>query len=468
LFTSYVFKEIIKTNAAYGVVYMKKSCRSLTTISFTSALIVFSSSVSAQFMQNLTIGSPKAMALAHAVTADPPGIDSIHFNPAGLAKIKSNEFNSKFFGAYVTIEASLTGYPHEEGNEICPGTSPGSNACLFDIPDPLRPDDNPQSKTSNASLILPFNGFHESPALAGGAGGFALSKEGSRFTFANAFYMPLVVGFNRDDDDFARYNGKEVALTRINYLSPSVGIRVTDKLSVGISVAAGWQGMGLDLDMRAPNLGTAFLSAACDDIGGTDTPEALVALCGADIKYGPYDDVGNFVVQVEDSFSVSANVGFLYQVNNWLTVGAVYQSKSTANMKGEFHFNYSNEWDTYWDDVVLGTVLPGAFPAGYGAHGDDGERGAVELKMVNPQHIAVGLSMIVTPLLKVNFDVKWTDQSTWDNLVLKFDQDLDFLTIADTFDNIIELQDGPRYSGPNYTTFTCQYEAVTMNRPFYV
>ena len=38
--------------------------------------------------ENLTIGNAKALALGHAVTADPPGIDAIHFNPAGLAKIK--------------------------------------------------------------------------------------------------------------------------------------------------------------------------------------------------------------------------------------------------------------------------------------------------------------------------------------------------------------------------------------------
>src|ERR1035437_9432576 len=34
--------------------------------------------------------SPTAMSLGNAVTADPPGIESIHFNPAGLARMTGN------------------------------------------------------------------------------------------------------------------------------------------------------------------------------------------------------------------------------------------------------------------------------------------------------------------------------------------------------------------------------------------
>jgi len=42
-------------------------------------------------IENLTVGNAKALALGHAVTADPPGIDSIHFNPAGLARLSGEQ-----------------------------------------------------------------------------------------------------------------------------------------------------------------------------------------------------------------------------------------------------------------------------------------------------------------------------------------------------------------------------------------
>lgn len=50
----------------------------------------------AQLAQNLTIGSPKAMALGNAVTADFTGIDSVHYNPAALSKLKGRQTTVKF------------------------------------------------------------------------------------------------------------------------------------------------------------------------------------------------------------------------------------------------------------------------------------------------------------------------------------------------------------------------------------
>ena len=47
--------------------------------------------VQAQLAQNLTIGSPKAMALGNAVTADSTGIDGVHYNPATLSKLKGRQ-----------------------------------------------------------------------------------------------------------------------------------------------------------------------------------------------------------------------------------------------------------------------------------------------------------------------------------------------------------------------------------------
>ena len=49
---------------------------------------------------NLTIVNAKAISLGNAVTADPPGVDSIHFNPAGLAKIKGRESSIKVYDRF--------------------------------------------------------------------------------------------------------------------------------------------------------------------------------------------------------------------------------------------------------------------------------------------------------------------------------------------------------------------------------
>ncbi|TAK94126.1 MAG: hypothetical protein EPO09_10510, partial [Aquabacterium sp.] len=51
--------------------------------------------------------SPKAMSMGNAVTADPPGVDSIHFNPAGLSRLEGNVKQDNFFGASVRIKANF-------------------------------------------------------------------------------------------------------------------------------------------------------------------------------------------------------------------------------------------------------------------------------------------------------------------------------------------------------------------------
>src|SRR5690242_2529842 len=45
--------------------------------------------------------SPTAMAMGNAVTADPPGIESIHFNPAGLARLSGMHHVDTIFVASI-------------------------------------------------------------------------------------------------------------------------------------------------------------------------------------------------------------------------------------------------------------------------------------------------------------------------------------------------------------------------------
>ena len=61
----------------------------------------------AQLAQNLTI-HPKALALGNAVTADPPGIMAIHYNPAGLTKLDGRQLEVNLMSVYLDIDADFT------------------------------------------------------------------------------------------------------------------------------------------------------------------------------------------------------------------------------------------------------------------------------------------------------------------------------------------------------------------------
>jgi hypothetical protein len=169
-----------------------------------------SSAAHAQVTHNITLGNPKALALGNAVTADPPGIDSIHFNPAGLAKIKGRERQFKFLVAHMTLEAefgdqeadafseSYNGaqdalYTDRNGNWT--GDEQGRDPCGSDIDgftaDPTQahcfqtdPIANTSSSTSDATLILPGMGIKSVPILAVPFGGIAVEDPDYGWTFA--------------------------------------------------------------------------------------------------------------------------------------------------------------------------------------------------------------------------------------------------------------------------------------------
>src|SRR5690554_3878255 len=88
-----------------------------------------------QLAQNLTI-HPKALALGNAVTADPPGVMAIHYNPAGLTKLRDRQLEVNLLSVYLDIDAEFIapdGYQifGIDGLEIGPITGkqrgPGAN-----------------------------------------------------------------------------------------------------------------------------------------------------------------------------------------------------------------------------------------------------------------------------------------------------------------------------------------------------
>ncbi|MDX1818116.1 MAG: outer membrane protein transport protein, partial [Marinobacter sp.] len=203
----------------------------------------------AQFTQNLTI-HPKALALGNAVTADPPGIMAVHYNPAGLTKLDGRQLEVNLLSVYLDSDADF--YAPEgyeifgiDGLEIDPKTGKQK--------DPVA---NSHSHTNNVALFVPGYGILRmppGPAVAPSAG-ISINPPGSKLTFANAFYLPMAAGFYREKDDPGRYQPQAAALQRITYLSPTVGYKINDAWSVGAGIHLSHQGIAADQYMRAPNM----------------------------------------------------------------------------------------------------------------------------------------------------------------------------------------------------------------------
>jgi long-subunit fatty acid transport protein len=383
----------------------------------------------AALTENLAV-SPVAMSLGNAVTADPPGLDSIHFNPAGLAKIKSDTRSDTIFGAVLRTTANF----HQPAG--------------FDIggytEDPLA---GTHSDHNKQAIFIPIAGV-PSPrvplALAAGLG-LSWHNEGSPWTFATATYVPQAVGIDRtkNPDDPARFDGKKVVIQRLVYLSPSVGYQVNDQFSVGFAIPIAHQGFALDTEMRFPNKLLGIIGKLQDAwCGNSGNPLDTLGfgLCGTDAKGNqsgrlrPFQSIGEMRFSGTSPADMTFNVGGLWQPSQYLGFGAVYQSGSKTVITGDYNFHANPmlpEFVRHMYGSLFGPVVAAMFGFPTSIPTDQG--GNFTLVLPYPAHVQLGLKAMPLPGLQFNMDAGWTDWSKWNKLTFQFDQNVNLLDMARLF-----------------------------------
>jgi long-subunit fatty acid transport protein len=383
------------------------------------------SSTQAQLATNLFIDT-KAMSMGNAVTADPVGIMSIHFNPAGLTKLDGRQIQFSLQNIYLKAEYDFEVPDHFNGD-----------GQLLDI------NDDPvagQSGEASAAAYIPGIGIMPMdilPILQLPSAGMSIKPEGSRFTFANAVYAPMAAGFAKSDDDPGRYQAKKVAMQRFSYLTPSFGYQVNDEFAVGASFLFSHHALALEQDLRAPSILIAVADQLQDAFGcfnedgtqtGNDPLVPLIALCGG--KIGPYEDVGTLSVDTQESLSPSFNIGFLWEPKEWFAWGATYQSGATAHLKGTYELEYTDDFAGFFrklQSTIFGAIGGAIFQLPSGVKK---ESGLVSTEQVFPQRFQTGIKLKFFEDFQFNFDLGWTDFDKWDYLELQFDRPVSFLSSA--------------------------------------
>ncbi len=382
----------------------------------------------AQMAQNLMIGNAKALALGNAVTADPPGIDSIHFNPAGLARMSGQQVHLKF----VLGDADVYG-------QFSSNDAYDSLLDEYKLQDPMA---DSESHIDSFAVYLPGTGVTKVPALLAALGGASYQPPGADVTFATAVYAPLMLGYVRDKNDIGRFYGREIGMSRITFFSPTLAWQLSDTVSVGLGMGFSYTGIGLNLDYRAANPVIGVLYTATEDICSGAQGELVwegvaLDLCGGSIS--PFNSLLTLQVELEKSLSVTYNLGVLWQPISWLTAGVVYQSESDDRLKGDIRVSL----DEQVTGMLHGVADSGAlFQSIVEATELLKHQGVIEtsgyIDLVLPQHFALGISVQLWPDLKVNIDYKWTETSQWENFAFHFDERLPVMSILSFIDGIEE------------------------------
>lgn len=394
----------------------------------------------AQLGQNLSIDI-RALSMGNAVTADPPGISAIHFNPAGLTKIDGLQTDVQGLLVDFNIRrefdapAGYNVFGYSDDPIVCNDIQPGQKNCA-------EYRDYAVSKVDHPSLYVPvlqkIVNWPKGLPLAAPLAGIAYKPPGSKITYATALYAPLVAGFGSVDGDPGNYMGQQVAIERITYLSPSAAYKIDDNLSVGASIGMSYQAVALKTDLRFPNELIGVLRLIDEDVcasfkenGNIVSDLLLFGICNAEEGVGPFKKFGSLDVALEQSLSPTYNLGLLWEPRDDFAFGMVYQSNSKMKLKGRYVIDNAKggqELIRALGSSVTGTILAAVlgFPSSVPAR----ESGIVSMDLEYPAHFQAGVKYKVMPDLQFNFDFGWTDYAAWDKFRFQFDREVSALRIA--------------------------------------
>ena len=365
-----------------------------------------------QSYQNLSIGNAKALALANAVTADPPTIDSLHFNPAGL-------YNSVPKGKTYSIQAILSPKPELTIGTQWTGEYPDANLFINDCNTECVLNNEQGFEMQRHTIegfptYIPGKGESERKNVFP-RGGFIY--KGERLAFGIGPYVTFGAGLETPANEEISFPKRKLAAINLVMAAPGIAIKVNEQLTIGGSIPIHYLGVLDDSRLRLPNLAIALLSEGIESLCDVGSIE----VCTEDGESIPlYDEAIAIIIEGEDRFTPSFNLGFLWSPLAWLSVGGVYQSKVDHIVEGDFEIRYHPSFIKLFQTGLL-SGLPNApqleeIPDNYV------ERGKSQVVQSLPRHISLGLSAQVTSKLKFNFDIKRTDFSIIDIGITKFDR----------------------------------------------
>lgn len=420
------------------------SIKRLGAIAYVIALmILLPGQAFAVFNEQLAIDA-RAVSLANTCTADPPGLMSVHYNPAGLSLLDEG----KTFGnglalpiikrtGRLTADKDFKGFmsgtwgpdPNKwpDGPDH-PKTDPNSD---HGGPDPLA---GKSGTNSSGRMYIPF--YKPIDFLVGSNLGLASRAKDSRWTFAYANYAPFGGGMaHRDEGDPLKFGTKSVYAQHLIYAAPTASYAVSDTLSIGLSVGLAQRAMGLELDVRAPNelvALTRVIGDATKDLNIPVVSQTTLPPPWLGGGQGPYEHVISVALNTRDDFVPSYNLGLLWRPLNWLSYGFCYQSESVAELSGKYIWEYSEQFQrtVAWNSSTTMT-MESAGMLDLPTKAVPYQSGTVTGTQIFPQRVQTGIMIRPIDKLKLLLDLHWANWARagkQDKFI--FDQRIQLLQIA--------------------------------------
>lgn len=319
-------------------------------------LLVFTDFSFAGVHETFGIGA-KATALGGAFTAYADDFSAIHYNPAGLNQQKKSSVNLGLHVIDIDYEQKVSQKDASYGPESLDGTHSKNNSDLIYVP----------------------------------TFGMIYKPHDSKWTLAYGAYLPFGAHlWSNSHTANNRYSASETYNTRLIYAAPTVSYQMMDNLSIGLSVGMGSTDEGYTIQLRLPGLERRL-------------PPPYNSMTGLGLS----TDVGPLKCNLEDDFTLSANVGILWKALDNFTIGLTYRSEAHSKMEGHSTFKYSQTALNLLNDL--------------GIHAPAVETFDTDLSFTHPQEVVLGFKFDVNNKWSLMLDVSWTDWSVRNTESFRYD-----------------------------------------------
>ena len=385
-------------------------------------IICLPNMVIAKFVEQIPLNT-KALSLANSVTAYPPGLMSIHYNPAGLSKIGPDNLMS-FSLNCSRIERDDQFIPN---NDFYIASDVENYHLTFDPASSHGVYDstaNAHTTRNDRYFYIPLlNRAEKLPfTISPFPVGLTKRETGSKWTHAYALYLPQSWGYRNDShDDASRFQCKATYQQYFAF-SYALSYQLSNSFSAGVSLAFGQSSYGMISDLRLPTDQIAYILR-----------KRRASLYGSYFEWKPaltaYNALGELELELRDDLTYSYNLGLLWEPFSMLSIGLSYQSEIERRLKGTFKVNYSKNVQGLMNilksknadgfEVLILNMLNKKNNVYVNTTKQEG--GASIIDYDYPQSVRLGFKFQPMEKLRLLADVSWTNWSIINSQKISFD-----------------------------------------------
>jgi long-chain fatty acid transport protein len=228
-----------------------------------------------------------------------------------------------------------------------------------------------------------------------------------QFDLGLAIYAPYGLSTKYDDDWVGRYHAVETELTTIDF-QPTLNYRASDRLNLAVGLRAQYADATLS---TANDLGTAAAMDPNNPLNPIATP-------------GGNDVIGEVT---GDDWGYGYTLGALFQVTDKTRLGASYRSEIDLTLDGEL--------DVRGTDPVSDAAIDLGAVRGTGG----------KAELTTPANLNLGVYHQLTDRLALMANAEWTEWSSFDELVVEFEDGTNSTT-TENWDDTWAFSVGANYA----------------------